>query len=72
MNLAQFRIHSPSLIFALCGCLNAIVFQKKAPLITNRLFLHILADAFKKKKFRARAAFKKHNHMLHKNKSIKL
>ena len=72
MNLAQFQMYSPSFIFAQCGCLNVIVFQKIAPLVTNRLFLHILADAFKKEKIRARAAFKKHNHTLHNNNSIKL
>ena len=62
MTLAQFRIYSPSLIFALCRYLNVIVivivFQKIAPVVTNRLFLHILAGAFKKKIF-VRAPFLK-------------
>ena len=58
MTLAQFRIYSPSLIFALCRYLNLIVFQKIAPVVTNRLFLHILAGAFKKKIF-VRAPFLK-------------
>ena len=50
MTLAQFRIYSRSFSFALRRCLNVIVFQKIAPLETNKPFLHILEGAFKKKK----------------------
>ena len=64
MTLAQFRIYSPSFSFALRRYLNVIVFQKIAPLETNKPFLHILEGAFKKKN-RAQAVFKKHNYMLH-------
>ena len=64
------NLFSPNPI-ALRRCLNVIVFQKRAHLVTNRLFLHILVDASKKKKIRAQAVFKKHNHTLHNNKSIK-
>ena len=72
MTLAQFRIYSRSFSFASRRCLNVIVFQKIAPLETNIPFLHILEGAFKKKKNRAQAVFKKHNYMLRSNKSIKL
>ena len=72
MTLAQFRIYSPSFIFALCRYLNVIVFQKIAPVVTNRLFLHILAGAFKKKIFVRAPFLKKHNYTLHNNKSINL
>ena len=72
MTLAQFRIYSRSFSFALRRCLNVIVFQKIAPLETNKPFLHILEGAFKKEKNPAQAVFKKHNHTLHNNKSIKL
>ena len=52
--------------------MNVIVFQRIAPLVTNRLFLRILAGAFKEKKIRARTVFRKHNHKLYNSKSIKL
>ena len=52
------NLFSPNPI-ALRRCLNVIVFQKRAHLVTNRLFLHILVGASKKKKIRAQAVFKK-------------